>query len=571
MPRHYAELFQGTFTGGWTGALANRQFSVTRMEDALITSDEYVYPRGDLATVLTLPNGEIPRYGQMFRQKTGPFLAVIASTANVYIYEVDSLDNFTLKLTVPRSSNTPVSAIYYQSDIFFTVDRALRYYDPETDTSRAAQLPQATGLTADLEDEGNIRGTVSYLIVYRRQDGTRREVEGVSSDVVSIETFGSGVRLDWDAPPGGIGITHTRIYRAQVDAGVVRPYVRVADVDVGTTTYLDQTALAELGSALSTLGRTLPGGDLVEEWLDHLFVAYDDYVYISTAFRPEVFEPGLDLAFDEGRASTGVIRQIVRAKDRVLIAKNDAIYEIRSQGSPQIPWSRETLTDEFGSDSTLGIAEVGDGQVIIGSSTEIRGGSQNILGPLQAVYEKLPASARQNLALTYFPEESLVAVCLTGETWVYQRTGWSKWNAAATVPMVLKTDGADRLYLAMADGTIRRHDRGNRKAAQLRAVHTLTAAGSTQANARLVVMRCKGSGVVGMRVVALDTEMVSPWQWRNINTKDDDRPVSVSAPMHAIGKVLALDIVLDGNVGVGLYQVMGIPGRQVIDEIGRNV
>lgn len=551
-------LFTGSFSGGWTGQVIERDgqfFGVVGLEDGFLDTDGFIYPRYKTQQVLTLSSAIEAIY--TFLRQSGERLAFIVTPVALRIYRVDDLLNFVLLKNLVRNTVAPVSAVMYQEDVWFTLDSVVYFYDPDADTVLPLALPTPLKPTLAVEGAGQLRGEVSYRLVYVRDTGTRRSSESPASEAASIEVNGERVRLNFQAAPSGFGITGIRIYRAAVAMDVVRPYLHVADVSPTTTTYLDDIPLANLGSALYTIGDTLPGGNALEVFNDHLMVGFNDSVYVMSAFRPETLEPGGSLAFDEGVETTGEIKRLVSVGRQVYVVKRGGIYRMVATGSDRIPFIREVVTRDYGCSSAYGVGTVEQEGIVIATPWDVIVNGQGVLGGLERVYRSLPAAVKQGISLQYIFNDLMLVLGLTNQTWVWVRGSWSLWNLQATAVGSLKyIDGTDRLILGDAGGKVHVYNGQQRGRALLRAIHK--SAGGINYILRRVTISVKGRGLIGIRLASHDTRTMTLWQWANVNADVGD---TVSFQVYLRGRHFTFEVILDGDVGIGGYEIWGRLGR----------
>lgn len=131
-----------------------------------------------------------------------------------------------------------------------------------------------------------------YTYVSTFGDVTEESAPSPASSIVTVYA-GDSVTVSGfaAAPTTGYNITHRRIYRSVTGASTDN-YLLVAEIPVGTTSYSDTKAAADLGEALPTIGWTPPPSDLAG-LLSHPSGALAGFsgntVYFSEPFYPHAW------------------------------------------------------------------------------------------------------------------------------------------------------------------------------------------------------------------------------------------------------------------------------------------
>lgn len=143
-----------------------------------------------------------------------------------------------------------------------------------------------------------------YLYTFISQFGSVEE-ESAPSPVSNQVTVHSGnpvtvINLPAAAPAGKYNITKVRIYRS-VAGSTSNPFLKVADVTIGTTSYVDSLLAAQLGVILPSTTWAPPPDDLrglvsMANGIMAGFVGND--IYFSEPFLPHAWPPGYSLSVE---------------------------------------------------------------------------------------------------------------------------------------------------------------------------------------------------------------------------------------------------------------------------------
>jgi hypothetical protein len=143
-----------------------------------------------------------------------------------------------------------------------------------------------------------------YLYTFVTTFGSIEE-EGPSSPVsasVNVLTGGTVTvsGLPATAPDGGYGITKLRIYRSTTGTST-NPYLKVADVNLGTTSYVDNVLATGLGQRLESTLHTPPPDDLqgLTAMANGILAGFrENEVYFSEPFLPHAWPPQYSLTVE---------------------------------------------------------------------------------------------------------------------------------------------------------------------------------------------------------------------------------------------------------------------------------
>jgi hypothetical protein len=105
----------------------------------------------------------------------------------------------------------------------------------------------------------------AYIYTYITQFGNVQEESAPSppANITGVNTTGDSVTITgFSTPPtGNYNFTHRRIYRSVIGA-TTATFLKVVDIPIATTTYVDTMTVAQLGTALQSLYYTPPPSTL---------------------------------------------------------------------------------------------------------------------------------------------------------------------------------------------------------------------------------------------------------------------------------------------------------------------